>query len=242
MKKTILVLVFVAMALLCVLPASATVVVPGSSSSATGTILNSHDVTQTVIDNSVTQQAGVTNTENVFSPSSTASTVNNYNTMESNGIYNLDTGVIELDRVLISDQVLVLPIPRFGTNATVFQIVSATPIAVWTIDGSVYSTSAIKAEQSKLTYDKVYDKLDHGTVVPVDAVPYFTTKCTITPSNEASYIVLDNRYYPEDAVTQIQFGDSGNAVENSTYVSEATPIIGTTDTLPVDSMGNIVES
>jgi len=140
--------------------------------------------------------------------SSDTTTTNNFYAQESNGVYNLDTGVIEVDRVLISGQVLQLAIPQYGKNATVFYITSGTPIAVYTLDNGV-DTDSLQGSQSKMMYDPIYDVMKHGNLNPVDIVPYYTTKCSIVPSQGATSIVLDNRYYPEDAVTQIRFYDSG---------------------------------
>ena len=134
--------------------------------------------------------------------------------MESNGVYDLDTGVVEHDRVLKSNQVLVMPIESHGNNATAYEITSGTPIAVYTIDGSSYETAAMQGKQTKLFYNSIYDRMEHGLVSPIDTVPYYTTKCTITTTPGASYIVLDNRYYPEDAALQIRSADTGLPVTN----------------------------
>ena len=255
MKKIITVaLVLVIAIAMCAIP---TVAIPQDNGQiANGAIVNSNDVYQNVQNNNnqvyETQKASanvkgnhdITTVVNSVSTSTSSisgssSVVNNFFTSESNGVYNLDTGVIEMDRVLKSNQVLVLPIKKFGNNQTNYEIVSATPIAVWTIDGSTFSTAGVKALQSKFDYDQVFDVMNHGTIVPVDIVPYFTTKCTINPSSNAVYLVLDNRYYPEDAVTEILYGDSGVPYP---VVSSfpASAVIGTTSVFPTDMHGHII--
>jgi hypothetical protein len=146
-------------------------------------------------------------TNNAFDNGMYVTTI--YNMQQQSGVLSLEKGVIEQDRVVMANQVLVLNIIRpVSGNATTYYFVSATPMAFWTIDGSVY-TKAIKSIESKLDYDMVYDTMNHGTVVPIDVVPYFSDKCSLTPSVEAASIVIDNRYYPEDAVVQIVAVDSG---------------------------------
>ena len=125
-------------------------------------------------------------------------TQNIYEVQGGNGIAMLDTGVIEFDRVVMADQVLKIDLIP---NATTYFITSGTPVAVYTIGH--LDKDAIQSSESILKYNPVYDRMDSGIVVPVDLVKYFTTKCSITPSANADYLVIDNRYYPQDTIVQI---------------------------------------
>jgi hypothetical protein len=187
-------------------------------------------------------------TNNVFDNGMYVTTV--YNMQQQSGVLSLDKGVIEQDRVVKANQVLVLNITRPSSgNATTYYFVSATPMAFWTIDSSVY-TKAVKAIESKLDYDPVYDMMNHGTVVPIDVVPYFSDKCSLTPSPEAASIVIDNRYYPEDAVVQIIAVDSGvpqDVVQpqtamfrNPTTVTVTSNSTATSDMYPSDEWGHAI--
>lgn len=173
-----------------------------------------------------------------------------YNMQQQSGVLSLDKGVIEQDRVVKANQVLVLNITRPSSgNATTYYFVSATPMAFWTIDSSTY-TKAVKAIESKLDYDMVYDVMNHGTVVPIDVVPYFSDKCSLTPSPEAASVVIDNRYYPEDAVVQIIAADSGvpqDVVQPQTamFRNPAVPVTssnstGSSDMYPSDEWGHAI--
>jgi hypothetical protein len=134
---------------------------------------------------------------------------NYYVTQQSSGVLGLDVGVVEFDRVLIANQVLRMKIIQSPNgNATAYYIMSATPIGIFTTDNQTDSV-AVHAIESKLEYDMVYDVMNHGTVLPVDLVPYFTTKNSIIPSKDAAYLVIDNRYYPQDAILQVLAVDSG---------------------------------
>ena len=137
-----------------------------------------------------------------------------YYTEESNGYYDLDTGVIGSDRVLMHDEVLALPIPKFGNNATTVYIVTGTPVAVYTIGTGTLVNSGVQPSDSKLYYDAIYGRMEHGSVTPVDAVPYYTNKCSLTISSGSTYLIIDNRYYPEDAAADIEFYDSGVSLAN----------------------------
>jgi hypothetical protein len=138
-------------------------------------------------------------------------TQNIYATLMSSGVLDLDKGVIEQDRVMFANQVLVQPIVRPSSgNATTYYVTSGVAISVYTLYNTSYDYTAVHGEQSMMTYDPVYDKMNHGTVDPDDIVPYFTTKCSLTPSADAGYIVFDNRYFdPQNTVVQIVAVDSG---------------------------------
>ena len=82
-----------------------------------------------------------------------------------------------------------------------YHIRSGTPIAVYVIaDGR--DRMLLDSSESKLEYDPIYHRFNHGVVSPVWIFPKFTTKCSFSTSG-AGYIVLDNRYFPDYAMVEV---------------------------------------
>ena len=82
-----------------------------------------------------------------------------------------------------------------------YHIRSGTPIAVYVIaDGR--DRMLLDSSESKMEYDPIYHRFNHGVVSPVWIFPKFTTKCSFSTSG-AGYIVLDNRYFPDYAMVEV---------------------------------------
>jgi hypothetical protein len=144
--------------------------------------------------------------------SSTESTTYNYYTMETNGIYTGDKGVMNSNRIVFAGEAIPLAIPHYpwyGVNATGFYINGGSPIALYTIGGNVYDTSNLDGDQSMMSYDKIYHQMDHGSVIPIDIVPFYSSKTSLIISPIASYVVLDNRGQPNLLIpetTEMEYG------------------------------------
>jgi hypothetical protein len=91
--------------------------------------------------------------------------------------------------------------PRALAVGVCQKIISGTPIAVFTVDNE--GKEKLDGSESRLIYDKIYHRFETGAVSPIDKVPYLTTKCMITPSEEATYVVIDNRYFPSMMMIEV---------------------------------------
>lgn len=65
------------------------------------------------------------------------------------------------------------------------------PITVYTIEKG-NDLLKLQDKDSIFTYDRIYDRWEHGTIVPTYIFPRYTTKCKVTVP-EDGYLVLDNR-------------------------------------------------
>lgn len=136
---------------------------------------------------------------NSYVTSSYIGGTSNYYSVQGSSVQQLAKMDIVMDRVLMANQVLAIPINTSGNQT--FLIQTGTPVAVYTIgDLDPYK---VNGRESMMTYDPIYNVMRTGDVVPVDMVPYYTSDCHITTSAGAYYLVIDNRYYPSDAEVQI---------------------------------------
>jgi hypothetical protein len=99
----------------------------------------------------------------------------------------LSVGDAAYTRVIYPDRFALVPV-RPGET---YQVLAGSPVGLWTIEALYVNT--VKDSRSALTYDEVYDRMDHHLVPFVDVVPYYTTKSTITISEGAAYLIVDNR-------------------------------------------------
>jgi hypothetical protein len=131
-------------------------------------------------------------------PTSYSSTYTSYTTIDTAPeFYNLNTADVSYTRLVYPNEVIAF---KALVNTT-YKIISGTPIAVFTVDNE--GKEALDGSESKLIYDKVYHRFETGIVLPIDKVPYLTTKCMITPSEEATYVVIDNRYFPSMMMVEV---------------------------------------
>jgi len=65
------------------------------------------------------------------------------------------------------------------------------PITVYTIEKG-NDLLKLQDKDSIFTYDRIYDRWEHGTIVPTYIFPRYTTKCKVVVP-EDGYLVLDNR-------------------------------------------------
>jgi hypothetical protein len=138
--------------------------------------------------------------------SSSTSTTNVYNVIGSS-VATVSKPNIVMDRIVMANQVLVIEINPIANQTYI--VLSGTPVAVYTIDGN--DEYVVHSSESKMVYDPIYNKMDHGNVKPIDIVPYYTSYTHIKPSAEAKYLVIDNRYYAQD--TEVQIGVPGSSEE-----------------------------
>jgi hypothetical protein len=138
--------------------------------------------------------------------SSSTSTTNVYNVIGSS-VATVSKPNIVMDRIVMANQVLVIEINPIANQTYI--VLSGTPVAVYTIDGN--DEYVVHSSESKMVYDPIYNKMDHGNVEPIDIVPYYTSYTHIKPSAEAKYLIIDNRYYAQD--TEVQIGVPGSSEE-----------------------------
>jgi hypothetical protein len=131
-------------------------------------------------------------------PTSYQSTYTSYTTIDTAPeFYNLNTADVSYTRLVYPNEVIAF---KSLVNTT-YKIIAGTPVAVFTVDNE--GKSALDGSESKLIYDKIYHRFETGSVSPIDKVPYLTTKCAITPSEEATYVVIDNRYFPSMMMIEV---------------------------------------
>lgn len=111
--------------------------------------------------------------------------------------YGLNTADVSYTRLVYPNEVIAF---KAAVNTT-YKIIAGTPVAVFTVDSE--GRAALDGLESKLTYDSVYHRFETGSVSPIDKIPYLTTKCMITPSEEAKYVVIDNRYFPSMTMIEV---------------------------------------
>ena len=78
---------------------------------------------------------------------------------------------------------------------------SGTPIAVYVI-ATGNDRDLLDSSESKMEYNPVYHRFEHGIVSPVWIFPKFTTKCSFSTTG-GGYIVLDNRYFPDYTMVEV---------------------------------------
>jgi hypothetical protein len=164
---------------------------------ATGTITDSNNVKQAVF-NINDGNVGTANLNPVFyDESQHYSPTEVYNFNNDPGIAGLDVGTVDETILVYPGEVITYT--TFGRGT--FSLRSGSPVAFYTI-ASGNDKDLLESSESLLTYDPYYHRFDHGIVAPVDIFPKFTTKCKLTPSEEARYIVIDNRYW--DSVVMVE--------------------------------------
>ena len=158
---------------------------------------NSVDLSNTAVTNN--EHATYYSKSTSFGGSSSVSN-NNYYSIQGSSVQQLAKTDIVMDRVIQANQVLEIPIRTDGNTTFIFK--TGIPVAVYTTDAlHVFLT---QGRDSILTPDLlVYDKMDTGSLVPIDMVPFLSSDYHITPSIRATYLIVDNRYYPTDTEAQI---------------------------------------
>jgi len=114
-------------------------------------------------------------------------------------VLNLDVGQAEESTQLLgAGEVLAIPTAP-GVN---FTIRSPVPIGVYLIRTG-NDKLLLADDRSIIEFNKIYHKPIHGIVAPYWIFPRPTTLLSVgTQAN--GYLVLDNRYYPADAMIEIQ--------------------------------------
>ncbi len=164
-------------------------------------------------DNAVAQSNSVVYTghsssiDNVIS--STAISTNNYYNIQGSPVQELAKNDIIFDRIIMANQVLEISIADNNLANQTVLVMSGTPVAVYAI-GSL-DQYKVFGKESELVYDATYDRMDTGDVQPIAEVPYYTSDCKFKVPTDAAYLVIDNRYYPNDA--EIQIGVPGTTTE-----------------------------
>jgi len=181
-----------ALILLCAI-ASASV-----TQTATGSITDSNNVHQAVF-NINDGNVGTANLNPDFYDESTHySPTEIYNFNNDPSIAQLDVGTVDETILVYAGEVITYTTHGRGT----FSLRSASPVAFYTI-ASGNDKDLLESSESMLVYDPIYHRFEHGIIAPVDIFPKFTTKCKLTPSSEARYIVIDNRYWGATTMIEI---------------------------------------
>ena len=163
-----------------------------ASQTAIGVVSNSSDVKQ-IIKNyagdgtTIIERASSTTFLNVEAPEDTTPNVN-----------LLSVGDVDESILMYPNEVLTYP----TAPNTTFYIKSAVPIAVYTI-GKGNDKLLLESDESKLEYDPIYHRFNHGIVSPQQTFPHLTTKCQMA-TDYTGYIVLDNRYFPAYSIVEIR--------------------------------------
>jgi hypothetical protein len=172
-----------ALILLCAVASAAV------TQTATGTITDSTNVKQAVF-NINDGNVGTANLNPVFyDKSQHYSPTEVYNFNNDPSIAGLDVGTVDETILVYPDTTVIYSTHGRGT----FSVRSGSPIAFYTIE-SGNDRDLIEADESMLVFDPIYGRFDHGSISPVDIFPRYTTKCKLTPTKDASYIVIDNRH------------------------------------------------
>lgn len=165
--------------------------------SAAGTVTNSTNVNQKVFNIETTNN----NNDIDIEKQVVGSTYITVEAPESNPADSINyLGVGDVDESVLMYPMEVLSYPTQGNQT--FLIRSAVPIAVYSI-GRGNDRLLLDSSESMLTYDPLYHRFEHGVVSPQQVFPHFTTKCTMYVG-APGYIVLDNRYFPDYAIVEIQ--------------------------------------
>lgn len=109
----------------------------------------------------------------------------------------LGIGDAETTMMLYPNEVVSYP----ARDNTTYIVRSGSAIAVYAI-ATGRDRALLDSSESKLTYDPIYHRFDHGVVSPVWIWPHFTTKCSFS-TNGIGYVVLDNRYFPDYTMVEV---------------------------------------
>lgn len=98
----------------------------------------------------------------------------------------LDVGPVNFTRLVFPNEAITVKLH----GESVVSVKAAYPIAVYSVDihGAYWAVNDVN---SKPTYDQVNHKFVFGSIVPVDQIPYYTTKGSF--STDGEYLVVDNR-------------------------------------------------
>lgn len=169
------------------------------------------DVSNTVVTNNEHATYNVNDVGNNYGGNTQT---NNYYAVYGTSVAQLSKNNIVVNRIILANDMIEIPVNP-SDNVT-YYITSGTPVAVYTIEAN--DLPALYDDSSKFTYEKyqknsydTYGNLIHGAVKPVDVIPYFTSLTHIKPTGSAAYLVIDNRYYPQDS--EIQIGVPGTTTE-----------------------------
>lgn len=119
----------------------------------------------------------------------------------------------------------------------IVRIRSGTPVALYTI--IALDKDTVMGSESIPQYDSIYDRMDHGNVLWVDWIPYYTTSSTITV-HDANYLVIDNRniFTSYNLVEITVVGEILPAVQEIQGIK----IVEKPDVYPTDAYGHAITS
>lgn len=169
----------------------AAMVVPvafADNSQEAGGVIVGDDNTQIVSNDITTNVAKQYVDEDVVAP--TYININNEASVDTHQYANgLDVGTVDEAVVVFEKRYAAYPVLY---NETYYIRSSPNvPITVYTIEKG-NDLLKLQDKDSIFTYDRIYDRWEHGTIVPTYIFPRYTTKCKITVP-EDGYLVLDNR-------------------------------------------------
>jgi hypothetical protein len=153
-----------------------------------GGMIVGDDNTQIVSNDIVTNVDRQFVDEDVVAP--TYININNEATVDTHQYANgLDVGTVDEAVMLFERRYATHPVMANDT----YYIRSSpnVPITVYTIEKG-NDLLKLQDKDSIFTYDRIYDRWEHGTIVPTYIFPRYTTKCKVVVP-EDGYLVLDNR-------------------------------------------------
>ena len=142
----------------------------------------------------------------------------------------------QVSRLVYPGEVLTYPVK----NGDEIFLRAASDVGLYTIGWFAQDDLRVGTIEAIPGYDPIGHKLTFGLVVPVDKINYWTTKATLVASEEAHYVVIDNRA-PRNGYTHIEVTiTSGEPVEES--VKELPKIVIKPNVYPVDAYGRAITS
>jgi len=142
----------------------------------------------------------------------------------------------QVSRLVYPGEVLTYPVK----NGDEIFLRAASDVGLYTIGWFPQDDFRVGSSEATPGYDPIGHKLTFGLVVPVDKINYWTTKATLVASEEAHYVVIDNRA-PRNGYTHIEVTiTSGEPVEES--VKELPKIVIKPNVYPVDAYGRAITS
>ena len=142
----------------------------------------------------------------------------------------------QVSRLVYPGEVLTYPVK----NGDEIFLRAASDVGLYTIGWFAQDDMKVISSEATPGYDPVFHKLTFGLVVPVDKINYWTTKATLVASEEAHYVVIDNRA-PRNGYTHVEIIiTSGEPVEE--IIKEVPKLVIKPNVYPVDSYGRAITS
>jgi hypothetical protein len=103
--------------------------------------------------------------------------------------FQLDVGKAKQSRYMPKGEVLVYEI----TPGNIVSIKAATDIAMYSIGTFPDDDLKVISSIATPTYDPVFHRMDFGSTAVIDWIDYWTTEADLQMTDDAKYVVIDNR-------------------------------------------------